>query len=261
MLHPDFLARPIAHRALHDVNAGRPENSRAAIEAAIRAGYGIEIDIQRSSDGVAMVFHDYTLDRLAEATGPIATRTAAELGQLRLKGNDEGIPTLSEVLELVDGRVPLLIEVKDQDGQMGPNVGPLETAIAADLAGYGGPVALMSFNPNSVAALAELLPETARGLTTCSWRAEHWPHIPARPDRSNLLPRSFALLPDAYHPIQGLPGYRLRACYLFQQMLFSEAPALHHCLMQVLLGHPLYRTLPTRLSCAISWVLLQNYFY
>lgn len=180
MLHPDFLARPIAHRALHDVNAGRPENSRAAIEAAIRAGYGIEIDIQRSSDGVAMVFHDYTLDRLADATGPIATRTAAELGQLRLKGNDEGIPTLSEVLELVDGQVPLLIEVKDQDGQMGPNVGPLETAIAADLAGYGGPVALMSFNPNSVAALAELLPETARGLTTSSWRAEHWPHIPAR---------------------------------------------------------------------------------
>ncbi|MBN2759546.1 MAG: hypothetical protein JXQ79_03520, partial [Rhodobacteraceae bacterium] len=97
---PDiFLARPIAHRALHG-GAG-PENSRAAIAAAISAGYGIEIDLQASRDGVAMVFHDDHLDRLTRAKGLVAARTRAELTRLRLRGTSERIPTLREVLALV----------------------------------------------------------------------------------------------------------------------------------------------------------------
>ena len=180
MLDPAFLDRPIAHRALHDITDGRPENSRAAILAAINAGYGIEIDLQLSSDGVAMVFHDYTLDRLTHDRGPLAMRTATELGATGLKGGAEGIPTLAEVLTLVAGRVPLLIEIKDQDGQMGPNVGPLERAVALDLRGYSGPFALMSFNPHSIATMAELMPDAARGLTTCGWATNDWPHIPPR---------------------------------------------------------------------------------
>ena len=73
-----FLERPIAHRALHDLAAGRPENSRAAISAAVAAGYGVEIDLQLSSDGVAMVFHDERLERLTGARGLLGARDAAE---------------------------------------------------------------------------------------------------------------------------------------------------------------------------------------
>lgn len=188
-LPPAFLSHPIAHRAFHDRAAGRPENSRAAVRAAIAQGYGIEIDLQLSRDGVAMVFHDYDLARLTPATGPLATRTASDLGQIPLTGGDEGIPTLAEVLALVAGRVPLLIEIKDQDGQMGPAIGALEAATAAALDGYGGPVALMSFNPHSVARMAALCPGLPRGLTTSAYDPEDWAPLPtAVCDRLREIP-------------------------------------------------------------------------
>ncbi|MGB8623575.1 MAG: glycerophosphodiester phosphodiesterase family protein [Paracoccaceae bacterium] len=174
-----FLRAPIAHRAYHDIDAGRPENSRASIEAAIEAGYGIEIDIQPSADGRAMVFHDETLERLTGHHGNIRYYSAEALGRIGLLGGDEGIPTLAEVLELVAGRVPLLIEIKDQDGALGPNVGPLEDAVAAELESYAGDVALMSFNPHSVAALAAAAPERPRGLTTCAFDSANWPELTA----------------------------------------------------------------------------------
>ena len=177
---PDaFLKAPIAHRALHDLSAGRPENSPAAIEAACTAGYGIEIDLQLSSDGVAMVFHDYDLKRLTDAVGPIRQRSAAELGQITLKGGTDTIPTLEQVLTQVAGRVPLLIEIKDQDGAMGGSVGALEAATARALQTYQGVVAVMSFNPHSMIAMAGLAPEIPRGLTTCAYTAEDWPLLPA----------------------------------------------------------------------------------
>lgn len=170
-----FLDMPLAHRALHDVADGRPENSRAAIRAAIEHGYGIEIDLQLSADGRAMVFHDYALDRLAEGSGPVRLCDAATLGRTVLRGSDEGIPDLTEVLELVAGRVPLLVEIKDQDGAMGPDVGPLEDAAAEVLRDYRGPVAVMSFNPHSVARMAQVLPDVPRGLVTSAYRPEDWP--------------------------------------------------------------------------------------
>jgi len=169
MLPNAFLHAPIAHRALHDKAAGRIENSRAAVRAAVAAGYGIEIDVQLSADGVAMVFHDYELDRLTGESGPVRARTAAELGQIGLTGGGEGIPTLAEVLGDVDGKVALLIEIKDQSRAMGPEVGPLERAVADALTGYDGPVAVMSFNPYSVAAMKEAAPEVVRGLTTAAF--------------------------------------------------------------------------------------------
>lgn len=175
-----FLTAPIAHRALHDVKQGRPENSRAAIQAAIDAVYGIEIDLQLSADNVAMVFHDYQLDRLAEAKGAVRQRTAQELGAIGLKGGNEGIPTLEEVLSLVKGQVPLLIEFKDQDGQMGDHLGPLEESAAQALTGYNGPLGLMSFNPNSVARMAALCPDIPRGLVTAGFDPKGW--APLAPD-------------------------------------------------------------------------------
>ncbi len=174
-----FLTAPIAHRALHDGNIARAENNRAAIEAAIAGGYGIEIDVQLSKDGVAMVFHDYALDRLTTAKGAIAQATVAQLAETAFKTGEIGVPTLREVLDLVAGRVALLIEIKDQDGAMGPNVGPLEEAVAEALSGYDGPVAVMSFNPHSVAKLATLCPDIPRGLTTGSWESDEDKLVPA----------------------------------------------------------------------------------
>ena len=123
-----FLAAPLAHRAYPDRKQRRPENSRAAIKAAIDAGFGIEIDLQLSADGVAMVFHDEHLDRLTNATGPVKHHTAADLAQIKLRDSDEYIPTLAEVLTLIAGRTPLLIELKDQTDTMSDTDGRLESA-------------------------------------------------------------------------------------------------------------------------------------
>ncbi|WP_306152275.1 glycerophosphodiester phosphodiesterase family protein [Roseovarius sp. MMSF_3281] len=172
---PDaFRHIPLAHRALHDKSAGRPENSRAAIMAAVSAGYGIEIDVQPSQEGCAMVFHDYDMARLTGERGPIQQRRVAELAQVPLLGGDEGVPTLAQVLELVGGKVPLLIELKDQHGQMGATDGRLEASVADAVKGYGGPVAVMSFNPEMVARLAGLIPDVPRGLTTAGFSPEGW---------------------------------------------------------------------------------------
>lgn len=173
---PDsFLKAPIAHRALHDEAKGRAENNLAAIDAAIEHGFGIEIDIQQSKDDQAMVFHDYHLDRLTEGSGPFAQQTLTELRRLRFRSGEIGVPTLAEVLDHVAGRVPLLIEIKDQDGIMGPKVGALEREVARVLEGYVGPAAVMSFNPHAVAVMAQAAPQIARGLTTCGYKAKDWP--------------------------------------------------------------------------------------
>ncbi len=178
-LPSEFLTTPLAHRALHDVSDGRPENSRAAVRAAIEAGYGIEIDVQMSTDGHAMVFHDYHLDRLTEATGSTVEHSLDQLNQVKLRGGEEGVPSLPEILEVIDGQVPLVIEIKDQDGRMGTKVGDLEAAVVRALDSYSGPVALMSFNPHSVAALRDLAPDIPRGLVTCGYVAQDWPQLTA----------------------------------------------------------------------------------
>jgi glycerophosphoryl diester phosphodiesterase len=183
MTHPAlphaFCDIPIAHRALHDRAAGRIENSPAAIRAAVEAGYGIEIDLQLSQDGVAMVFHDEDLDRLTDESGPVAARTAADLTRIRLKDSTDTIPTLANVLTLIAGRVPLLIEIKDQSLTMGPTDGRLEAATAQALQGYPGPVAVMSFNPSAIHHMCRLAPEIPRGLTTSAYDPDDWAPLPA----------------------------------------------------------------------------------
>jgi len=188
-LPESLLKVPLAHRALHDASQGRPENSRAAIRAAMQAGYGIEIDLQLSSDGQALVFHDYDMGRLTGHSGAIRQCSAAEAGKTILKNSDgETIPTLVEILDLVAGQVPLLIELKDQDGGMGPDIGALDGAAAAALKGYCGPVAVMSFNPHSVAELARLAPDLPRGLVTESYDPAHLPLSAATCDRLRDFP-------------------------------------------------------------------------
>ena len=179
-----FARVPLAHRALHDVNTGRPENSRAAIQA----GYGIEIDVQLSADGEAMVFHDYHLERLTDVQGAVQLFSAADLKSTALRGGDEGIPDLPEVLALIAGQVPLLIELKDQDGAMGENVGALERATAQALTGYQGDVAVMSFNPHSVALMQQLCPDVPRGITTSAFNTSEWPLSDVVCDRLREIP-------------------------------------------------------------------------
>lgn len=188
-LPESFLKLPIAHRALHDRAHGRIENSPAAIRAAVKAGYAIEIDLQLSSDGVPMVFHDEDLDRLTDETGPLNTHTAAELGKIRLRDSTDTIPTLSEVLALIAGKVPLLIEIKDQTLVMGPTDGQLEAATAKALLDYTGDVALMSFNPHSVAHMARLAPHLPRGITTSAYDPDDWAPLPVEVcDRLRPIP-------------------------------------------------------------------------
>ena len=182
-LPKSFLTRPLAHRALHDKTAGRPENSRAAVRAAIEHGYGIEIDLQLSADGAAMVFHDYKLDRLTAEKGTVRDRTAAELRQIALSGGglDETIPTLDDIIALVSDRAPLLIELKEQSGNLGSDIGALEEATVRSVAAApdGAEIALMSFNPESVRALKDLAPDCPRGLTTQNFAETGWGPVPA----------------------------------------------------------------------------------
>jgi glycerophosphoryl diester phosphodiesterase len=155
-----LTARPIAHRGYHDRAAGRIENTLAAAEAAVARNFAIECDVQLTADERVVVFHDDLLDRLTEASGPVRGRSLAELKQLRLGDADARIATLEELLDFVGGRVPLVIEMKSAwDGNR-----RLEAKAAPLIAQYRGPVAVMSFDPDSMRAVRRQTPEVPRGL-------------------------------------------------------------------------------------------------
>ncbi|GAB6845304.1 glycerophosphoryl diester phosphodiesterase [Methylorubrum rhodinum] len=150
-----LTARPIAHRGLHDRAGGIPENTLAAAEAAALAGYAIECDVQISADGEAMVFHDATLGRLTGTEGAVDATPAAELGKLTVFGTAERIPTLTEFLTHIGGRVPVVVEIKSRfDGDR-----RLTRRTAEVVAGFDAPIALKSFDPGIVGTLAEIAPE------------------------------------------------------------------------------------------------------
>ena len=156
---PDWLTeRPFAHRGLH--GAGRIENSRAAFVAAIDAGFGIELDVRAARDGTAFVFHDATLDRLCGRPGAIDALDHDAIAAITLTDCTETIPTLGEVLGIVAGRAPLLIELKSVSST---NHG-LCHAVADELAAYDGPAAIMAFDPVLLRWFAREAPLVARGL-------------------------------------------------------------------------------------------------
>jgi glycerophosphoryl diester phosphodiesterase len=162
-----LFSTPIAHRGLWSPN-GAPENSLAAFDAACQAGYGIELDVQRSSDGEVMVFHDAHLARMAGASARLSDKTAAELGDLRLKGTAEPIPTLKQVLDLVAGRSLILVEIKSRSGEEGP----LDVRVAEVIEGYAGPICVIGFNPYSHAWWADHEPQVLRGLDSYGYNDE-----------------------------------------------------------------------------------------
>jgi glycerophosphoryl diester phosphodiesterase len=160
-----LFAPPIAHRGLWSPD-GPPENSLAAFRAACAAGYGIELDVQLSADGEAMVFHDGGLERMTGVEGRLSDRSAAALSELRLAGTDERIPTLAETLALVGRRAMVHIELKTPYGA----VGPLEQRVHEVIADHVGPVCVIGFNPYSHAWFAERYPGVLRGLDSYSYK-------------------------------------------------------------------------------------------
>jgi glycerophosphoryl diester phosphodiesterase len=172
-----FINGPIAHRTLHDVKSGIPENSWEGLEKAISRGYAIEIDLQLSRDGIPVVFHDYKLNRVTDEIGFISDRRAAELEKIVLKGGQKGIPRFDAFMSYIAGRVPVLIELKDQDGTLGDTPSVFESAVCKTLENYTGPVAIMSFNPFMIERCAKLLPNIPRGLITEVFKQDEWPNI------------------------------------------------------------------------------------
>jgi glycerophosphoryl diester phosphodiesterase len=166
----DRLFQPaIAHRGLWSPN-GAPENSLGAFQAACAAGYGIELDVQLTADGEAVVFHDTDLERMTGRPGRVRDHTAADLGQLKLKGTDERIPTLFETLALVGHRAMVHVELKTPYGE----VGPLEQRVHEVIMDHAGPICVIGFNPYSHAWFADRFPGVLRGLDSYSYkRAEH----------------------------------------------------------------------------------------
>lgn len=153
--------RPIAHRGLHDGNKAVWENTLSAFEAAAAKGYTIECDVHLTGDGSVVVFHDNELKRLTGTDGFVWQRTLAEMQALRIGTGSDRAPSLQEALDLVAGRVPVVVEVK---GIPGHDAGLVEK-VGAILAGYGGPAAVMSFDHWIVREFEKHIPGRPAGLT------------------------------------------------------------------------------------------------
>ena len=171
-----LIARPIAHRGLHDAERGVIENTPSAVRAAIAANYGIEVDVQVTADGEAMVHHDDVLGRLTDGEGRLDQLTAAEIKRVPFRDTADRMMTLGELCDLVDGRVTMLVEVKSRfDGE-----DRLSARVAEVLTGYHGPVAPMSFDPYQLCDLQQRNPKLVRGIIAAKYRPHpYWDLMPA----------------------------------------------------------------------------------
>lgn len=157
-----LVAKPIAHRGLHDKANGVIENTISAAEAAIARGFPIELDVQLTADNEAIVFHDFDLDRLTGQTGAVVERKLADLTKIDISGAKGGdrIPSLKQFLDKVAGRVPLVVEIKSKfDGNV-----TLTKRVCEILADYSGPFVVKSFDPYVVATLRTSAPSITRGI-------------------------------------------------------------------------------------------------
>lgn len=206
MLDRAAFIRPIAHRGLHNAKKGIIENTAPAFEAALAKGYGIECDLRPAAGGLPIVFHDETLNRLVAGKGPVAHLDAAALKRLRYKGSDTHILTFAEFLDLVDGQVPLLVEVKSE---WDPPDKTFLSKIVKLAHGYRGPLALMSFDPGVMTVLRELAPRLPLGIVSGSYAGHGWwnrkvSKVRAQALRDLLLSRPVA--PDFYaYQVGALP--------------------------------------------------------
>lgn len=172
-----LTARPVAHRGLHDRARGIIENMPSAIDAAVAGNFGIEVDLQLSGDDEAMVHHDYELGRLSDGRGTLLSKTAAELKAVAFKNTTDRMMTLGDLCDRVDRRVPLVLEVKSKfNGDR-----RLVARMAQVLESYRGPVVAMSFDPDQVIAIRDLMPRLPRGIVAQRHYDDgEWKHLPAK---------------------------------------------------------------------------------
>lgn len=169
-----LTARPAAHRGLHDKELGLVENTIPAFDAAIERGFAIELDLQLTADNDVVVFHDHTLDRLTDETGPVVARTCEDLQKIAIVDAGTTIPSLAKVLAHVDGRTPLIVELKSRfDGEL-----VLADAVSGAIAAYPGPLALMSFDPALMSRLRTHKTGRPLGIVSASMGYRHWGGLP-----------------------------------------------------------------------------------
>ncbi|HUQ85838.1 MAG TPA: glycerophosphodiester phosphodiesterase family protein [Candidatus Limnocylindrales bacterium] len=161
IIPPDhwLRTRPIAHRGLHDINKGIPENSISAFEEACQKGFPIELDVRITGDGKAVVFHDFLLKRLVGINKWVSSMSASSLGKLKILDTGEKIPLLDEVLEHINGRVPVLIEIKRN---LLPGI--FENLVVSSLKNYNGEFAILTFNPIALRYLHHQVPDYISGI-------------------------------------------------------------------------------------------------
>ena len=160
-----FLGRNIAHRGLYEKDQSVPENSLAAFRRAVESGYGIELDVHLTADDALCVFHDDDLGRMCGVPGRPEEKTFSELSALRLAGTDETIPLLKDVLAVMDGRAPIILEIKRGDRN-----DRLCGLVHAALRSYQGAVCLESFDPFIVAWWRKNAPEYLRGQLSATYK-------------------------------------------------------------------------------------------
>ena len=152
-----YATHRYAHRGLH--SEGVAENSMTAFRLAVEGGYGIELDVRLSKDKQLVVFHDDTLERVAGLSGRVDEFTAEELGKMKLLGTEDTIPLFDDVLNLVSGQVPLLVEIKESSGDS-----EVSRAASERLSTYMGEFIVESFNPLSLCNVKKRLPRVDRGI-------------------------------------------------------------------------------------------------
>ncbi|GGB58692.1 glycerophosphoryl diester phosphodiesterase [Roseibium aquae] len=171
-----LFQQPIAHRGYHDADRGCIENTPSAIKAAMEHDFAIEVDVQETADGEALVFHDYTLDRLAEGTGKVLDLPSTALTGLSMRTGGDRLWLLQDLFDLVQGKVPLVIEIKSwmKPGAQNPFVRNVVDQVAA----YQGPAAIKSFDPDMLGVARAHNPSVLRGIVADS--------MPARGDSARL---------------------------------------------------------------------------
>jgi len=189
----------IAHRGLHTAGTREEENTVPAVQAAVNGGYAVEIDVQATVDGIIIVFHDDTLDRMTDGTGPVGKLGFAQI-QKHIVGNSGApAPSLPDVMEAIDSKTPLFVEIKSGKDT---NVQLLCAGVRHCFEGYGGPITVMSFDPRILTWFKAYMPKYARGLVVgreflLSWRNRTALSFWLRRTKPDFLACDVNLLPNS----------------------------------------------------------------
>ncbi len=159
-----WMSQPFAHRGLHDAHQNIVENTRSSVQAALDLDFGIEVDLRAASCGTIMVFHDEHLERLTHATGRVADKSLAQLQQIQFRNTSDQMMSLQDLLDLNNGRVPMLLEIKSDWQFDQHSLHKFVTKMIDTLKNYQGDFAVMSFDPAITSMFQMLAPNIARGL-------------------------------------------------------------------------------------------------